>query len=51
VKNFDPNVHVKVFKAAIRTNGETKDVEIVNCLILPLETLCLIDVTIIWETT
>jgi len=25
VKDFDPNVHVKVFKVDIRTNGETKD--------------------------
>ncbi len=23
VKDFDPNVHVKIFKAAIRTNNET----------------------------
>jgi hypothetical protein len=26
VKDFDPNVHVKVFKATIRVNGEIKDV-------------------------
>jgi hypothetical protein len=32
VKNSDPNVHVKVFKVAIKANGETKDAEIVNLL-------------------
>jgi hypothetical protein len=32
VKVFDLNVHVKVFKVAIRSNGETKDAEIVNLL-------------------
>ncbi len=30
VKDFDPNVHVRVFKATIRTNGETEDAKIVN---------------------
>jgi hypothetical protein len=30
VKDFNPNVHVRVFKATIRANGETKDVEIIN---------------------
>jgi hypothetical protein len=30
VKDSDPNVHVKVFKVAIKTNGETKDIEIIN---------------------
>ncbi len=30
VKDFDPYVHVRVFKIAIRVNGETKDVKIVN---------------------
>jgi hypothetical protein len=25
VKDFDRNVHVKVFKVAIKANGETKD--------------------------
>jgi hypothetical protein len=30
VKDFNPNVHVRVFKATIRTNGETKDVKIIN---------------------
>ncbi len=30
VKDFDLNVHVRVFKVAIRTNNETNDAEIVN---------------------
>ncbi len=30
VKDSDPNAHVKVFKATIRTNSETDDGEIVN---------------------
>jgi hypothetical protein len=30
VKDFDPDVHVRVFKATIRANGEIEDVEIVN---------------------
>jgi hypothetical protein len=30
VKYFDPNVHVKVFKAAIITNNETNDAKNVN---------------------
>jgi hypothetical protein len=30
VKDSNPNVHVIVFKAAIRANGETKDEKIVN---------------------
>jgi hypothetical protein len=30
VKDFDPDVHVRVFKVAIRVNGEIEDVEIVN---------------------
>jgi len=30
VKDFDPYVHIKNFKAAIRANGETKDAKIVN---------------------
>jgi hypothetical protein len=32
VKDFDPNVHVRFFKVAIRANGETKDAKIVNLL-------------------
>jgi len=30
VKDFDPNAHVKVFKVAIKTNGEIKNAKIVN---------------------
>jgi hypothetical protein len=30
VKDFDPNAHVKVFKATIKANGEKEDVKIVN---------------------
>ncbi len=30
MKDFDPNAHVRVFKAAIRSNGEIKDAKIVN---------------------
>jgi len=30
VKDFDPNVHVRVFKIVISVNGETKDAKIVN---------------------
>ncbi len=33
VKNFDLDAHVRVFKAAIRTNSEINDVEIVNLFI------------------
>jgi len=30
VKDFDPDVHVRVFKATIRANGKTENEEIVN---------------------
>jgi hypothetical protein len=30
VKEFNPNVHVIVFKANIKANGERKDAKIVN---------------------
>jgi hypothetical protein len=30
VKDFNPNVHVKVFKVVMKANSETGDVEIVN---------------------
>jgi hypothetical protein len=30
VKDSDPKVHVRIFKASIRINGEIEDVEIVN---------------------
>ncbi len=42
VKDFDPYVHVKKFKASIQTNGETEDANIVNLFSLPLKILCLI---------
>ncbi len=51
VKDFDPDVHVKVFKATIRVNGEAKDAKIIIYLVLPLEILCLIGVIITWEIT
>ncbi len=30
VKNFDPNAHVRVFKATIKANNETNDAKIIN---------------------
>jgi hypothetical protein len=30
VKDLDPCVHVRVFKVAIKANGETEDAKIVN---------------------
>jgi hypothetical protein len=51
VKNFDLDVHVKVFKVAIRTNGEIKDVKIVNRFSFTLKDTSLTNVTITWETT
>jgi hypothetical protein len=30
VKDFDPNVHVKGFKAIIKPNGEIENAKIVN---------------------
>jgi hypothetical protein len=47
VKDSDPNVHVKVFKVAIRTNGETKNAKIVNMFTIQ----CLTTVIITWDTT
>jgi hypothetical protein len=32
MKSFDPYAYVKVFKAAIKANGEIKDSKIVNLL-------------------
>jgi len=29
-KDFDPDAHVRVFKATIKANGETKDAKIIN---------------------
>jgi len=30
VKDNDPNVHIKVFKKVIKTNGETVEADIIN---------------------
>ncbi len=30
VRNTNPDVHIKVFKKAIKTNGETVEVDIIN---------------------
>jgi hypothetical protein len=30
VKDSNPDVHIKVFKKAIKTNGETMEVDIIN---------------------
>ncbi len=35
VKDYNPNVHVKVFKAAIKANSELDDAKIVNLFFLP----------------
>jgi hypothetical protein len=51
VKDSNPDAHVKVFKAAIRANGETKDERLIICLVLPLKISYLIGVIITWETT
>jgi hypothetical protein len=51
VKDFDPDVHVRVFKATIRANSEIYDAKILIYYILPLKILCLISVIIIWEIT
>ncbi len=51
VIDVDPDVHVKVFKATIKANGEIDDAKIANLFSLTLEILCLIGETIIWEIT
>ncbi len=51
VKDFDPYAHVRIFKVAIRTNGETNDAKIVNLFSFTLKGICIINVTIIWENT
>ncbi len=33
VNKIYPNAHVRIFKATIKVNGETKDVEIINILL------------------
>jgi hypothetical protein len=30
VKNTNPDAHIKIFKKAIKTNGETTEVDIIN---------------------
>jgi hypothetical protein len=30
VKDSNPNAHVRIFKAAIKANGEIEDAEIIN---------------------
>ncbi len=37
VKKFNQDAHVKVSKATIRANGETKDAKIVNMLSITLK--------------
>jgi hypothetical protein len=37
VKKFNQDAHVKVFKATIRANGETKDAKIINMLSITLK--------------
>ncbi len=49
VKHSNLDAHVRVFKAAIRANSEIDDAILLIYLVLPLEILCLINVTIIWE--
>jgi hypothetical protein len=51
VKDYDLDVHVRVFKATIRANSEIDDVKIVICSVLLPEILCLIGVIITWEIT
>jgi hypothetical protein len=37
VKDFDPDAHVKVFKVAIKANGETEYAEIVHMFTFTLK--------------
>jgi len=37
VKDSDPNAHVRIFKGAIKTNGEIKDAKIINLLSFTLK--------------
>jgi hypothetical protein len=41
VKDFDPDVHVRIFKAAIKANSEIDDVKIVNLFSFTIMTLAL----------
>jgi hypothetical protein len=51
IKDSDLDVHVRVFKVAIRADNEIDNVQIVICSVLPLEMLSLIGVIITWEIT
>jgi hypothetical protein len=52
VKDSNRHAHLRVFKVAIKANGETEDAKILNMFsFLPLEILCMISETIIWEIT
>jgi hypothetical protein len=51
VKDFDPNAHVKIFKAAIKQMVKQRMQKLLICLVLPSKILCLITGTIIWEVT
>ncbi len=51
VKDFDPNVQIKVLKTAIRANGETNNAKIVNLFSFTLRDSFLTSVTITWEIT
>jgi hypothetical protein len=53
VKKIDLNVHVRIFKVAIKTNSETDDVEIVNLFNFTLRDTMFnwCGVIIIWEIT
>jgi hypothetical protein len=42
VKDFDPDVHVRIFKAAIKVNSEIDDVKIVNLFNFSIMTLALV---------
>jgi len=49
VKDFHPYAHVKVFKVAIKVNGETNDANIVNFFSFTFKKLCLTSIIITWE--
>jgi hypothetical protein len=46
VKEFDLDVHVRVYKVAITANGEQKMQNLIICSILPSKIMCFIGVTI-----
>jgi len=51
VKDFAQDVHVRVFKVAIKGNGESEDAKFATLFSLPSKILCLTSVTITWEST